>query len=248
MKAHLNQTLYRLFTDALKVDVCSTKSSIISTATSATDASTSINVVSTSHMLSSYIPYTSDASIEISASWDSVWTAVLSSATADTSSETISSDYVTSIPPFVSTALTSLPIYPTMTSFVSNSMTSAHISTIPTSNPVSIPPTSRSHASARPIYILACLCHVANSSMMTLEEWQEWFVSNNEVNAHNTSRYRRRLISVQDGRTSTKAIGIIVSVLFIGIAAYLITTDIPRIVRGIVLHRRELYQIEQLSK
>jgi hypothetical protein len=68
---------------------------------------------------------------------------------------------------------------------------------------------------------------------MTISEWNEWFALSNTVAKQNISRYRRKLTSISDKRKSSLTIGIIASVVFIALAIYIITTDIPIIVKSI---------------
>lgn len=65
-----------------------------------------------------------------------------------------------------------------------------------------------------------------------LNQWNEWYTLSNTVAKQNTSRYRRNLTSVADQRTSSMTIGLVVSSVFLTLALYIITTDVPRVVNS----------------
>ncbi|XP_045157204.2 uncharacterized protein LOC123523607 [Mercenaria mercenaria] len=88
-------------------------------------------------------------------------------------------------------------------------------------------------SSVKPIYISPCLCYTRNRPNVTMEEWQELFVLTNTVSKQNTSRYKRKLSSVKDQRTSALTIGITALSVLIALLLYIITTDISRISKSV---------------
>ncbi|WAR24364.1 hypothetical protein MAR_038033 [Mya arenaria] len=89
-----------------------------------------------------------------------------------------------------------------------------------------------------PIYIWPCLCHLYNKTNLTFEEWEKWLAHTLEMPKNRTKRYMRSKVSVCDTRTSALAIGIITSSLMLGIAIYLLSSDIPRLIKSVkYIHR-----------
>lgn len=143
--------------------------------------------------------------------------------------------------PFMSYSLTSsasgLTVNPSVSPMTSTeiSLTSTNTFTEAIENSsVSVPRTEW----AKPIFIWPCICSSTDKANMTLGEWHEWFILINTIDRYNTSRYRRKLNSIKDHRTSSIAIGMVGSSFLIASAVCLILADIPRIFRSAVyIHR-----------
>lgn len=101
---------------------------------------------------------------------------------------------------------------------------------------------------AKPIFIWPCMCSSTDKTNMTTREWHEWFILMNTIDRYNTSRYRRKLNSVKDHRTSSIAIGMVGSSFLIASAVCLILIDIRRIFRSAVYIHRDSKKTKQLRQ
>ncbi|KAL4236785.1 carbohydrate binding [Mactra antiquata] len=221
------------------------------TSTSAPVTSTTDSVTSTTEPITSTTDsVTSTSSSVTSTTSSSVTSATYSSTSSSSSSSTSTTNHVmsssTSMTPTnstLSTSTVSSTSVNNVSSSLNTSMSTTSQSLMTTSSNSVMSKSTSSLKPANPIYIVACVCYSFNDTNMTIDEWRSWFDRNNKIGVHNTSRYRRKLISVYDGRTSTVTIGAGASFVLISFALYIVISDMPRLIREVIqiFCRRKLY-------